>query len=75
MKLQLVTPNTRFIINRADNIVYDTQNPAFIAELLAIHSSLIRDDCGVVTGHDCCIECETPNGERIVIDEELCLIA
>ena len=67
--LQVISSQTRFIIDRRQGIVRDTRDSSFVAEILQTQSTIVRDGKNNVVGVEVLHLCRTPNGEKFTIDE------
>ena len=67
--LHAVIPEPRFIVDRGQQLVRDTLDPSFNAELLQTQSSLLRDDDGNIIGVEVLYLCVTRDGRKFVLDE------
>ena len=68
-QIQTAEPDTRFIVDRVRNLVFDTQNPNVVAKIVQTQNALLRDDLGNVIGVEVLHHCVTPDGKDFILDE------
>ena len=62
------TPDTRFVIDRGRNVVFEAQSQEYVGELLQTTVGQLRDETGNVIGLEVLHSCKRPDGQKFGID-------
>jgi len=66
-----VTAETRFVIDRVRNVVFEAQSQEYVGEVLQTTVGRLRDETGNVIGLEVMHSCKGPDGEEFCIDSSV----
>ena len=66
-----ITAETRFVIDRVRNVVFEAQSQEYVGEVLQTTVGRLRDETGNVIGLEVIHSCKGPDGEEFGIDSSV----